>query len=520
MTTTVPGPTSSPSSRSNTAMNPEVIVISSDNESVTEFPSPRTKKNPVEVLFETHDEFSNVPWRISRSTSQEDDNDIQPRHYEKTGAGKITGNSVYRGSSTTKRSNLLHQERYASDYLALLGDEEGIRKCVIEKRKEIDALIEKENNARIASQEAAARADKSTAELRKNEEEVDFYRISLATESSVAYAGRALGPVSKKFSVLDKKCSAVKVLRRKRDGERVLAQEYSKQAFGFEELGRRCMEQMTSLLIMLNAARSLEDGAVNRQAMPTTFASKENNTAPKLKDNRQPQVSRDTYKPEGRKRHTVTVHEDVIDGGNGAVLLGISKSRRKFKVTTTQRKIQKPVQRSRKRVCNEETSWVCEVVNPGIQPPIATTLVRSGKGFSLVCEKGELPPNNPYRIAYEKLGVVMISARLRNRVPRQDRKTTFLQDWNELNHECGRRGTKRRNIDLFGLISLVLRLGGIRAVILSCGIYYVNRQLKQSCNFKMKKFYASQLLLYEHKLVHGVTLRKHELQAMANLKAL
>ncbi len=498
-------------------MNGEVIVISSDNESVTEFPSPRTKKNPVGGVFGTGEQFPNVPWKIPRSTSHEDDVNIQPRNYEKTGAGQIAGNSAYRDSSTTVRSNLFDQERHASDYLALLGDEEGIRKSVIEKRKEIDALLAKENHARIASQQAAARADELTAELRKHEEAVDFYRISLATESSVAYADRALGPVSAKFAELDRKRAAVKVLRRKRDGERVLAQEYGKQAFGFEEFSGRCKKQMTSLLIMLNAARSLEDGVVKRQPMLTPLVRTGNDSAHGLKSNRVPRVSPAAHKKQ-KKRFTGTVDEDVIDGGNGAVLLRKSYANRKFKVTSTQRKIQKPIQRIRKRVWDEETSWAGEIRTPGIQPPIATTLVRSGKGLNLVSERRQLPPRNPYRIAYEKLGVVMISARLRNRVPRVNRKNAFLRDWNELNHECGRRGAKRRNVDLFRLMSLVLRLGGIRAVILSYGIAHVNRQMQLNPRFEMKKFYARELLRYEHKLVHGVTLSNHQLQSMEKLK--
>ena len=496
-------------------MNAEVIVIDSDSDSDYIFPNwkPRnsTRNRP------PRKEPKNVRRKVTKTPQLNLKNRTQRDHFKVTSEQVI---SPFRESIFSARSAPSSiQGRDAQRYLDLLDNRQDIYRSVVQKRREMDNLVEKEDKARRNSELASSKAQELNIELNRSEEQIQFHRLSLANESSSACIGHGVVKMSKKLAKLKEKRVMLKTLQLKRDRQRFLALENSKQATRFEESKRKCKKQLTSLLILLNAARSLEDDEVGCDGVDTS-QTKQQST---LEDTH----IRSQNKPKTRKgfpetfveedvQHCVDgsalhyVEEDVIDYGNGAALLDrVRKPARLQSSSNFQRQIRKP--RTRKYFdSNSERKYQ--------KTTAARNYISPKDGLYIGFEEFTLPAENPYRVALGKLGLVMVSVKFRNQVPRVDKRTAFFRDLRQFNAENGRHDVVRRTLDLFYLISLVLRLGGIKTAILIRAIPYLRQKMKVSVNYRIKHNYVRDLLLYEHKLVHGKKLSDHDLNSVRTLK--
>lgn len=290
-------------------MNAEVIVIESEKDSVSKYRCSKPCNNPPPQFIPTNvsGKARSTPYTYNYSRNQyhKDQSPVNCEPVGKSTAPKQTASAVGQGL-------------YAPAYLQVLGDEQGIRRSVMEKRREMDNLIKKENNFRKASELATSTAENLTVELTENEEEMHFFRISLAAEFSNACIDREYVDLSQKLTVLENKRSIVRALRQKRDRQRFLALENSKKAIEFEESSRKCKKQLTSLLIMLNAAHSLDDDvddscsrfACKQQPVPAIATERKEST-------QIPQQKEESEKITLRSK----VEENVIDSGDGSEIL-------------------------------------------------------------------------------------------------------------------------------------------------------------------------------------------------------
>ncbi len=140
---------------------------------------------------------------------------------------------------------------------------------------------------------------------------------------------------------------------------------------------------------------------------------------------------------------------------------------------------------------------------------------------------GSLPEDDPYIVAMNKLGVEMISAKLKRRPAKKDQKAAFLSDLKAFLHEkyethkCEALVVKGMAIDSFDLIREVMRLGGIVSVIRGRALCYVTRLIDKSVYSRsvptqLKTYYCKTLYPYEQFLVFRETVTKHDIRELLN----
>lgn len=141
---------------------------------------------------------------------------------------------------------------------------------------------------------------------------------------------------------------------------------------------------------------------------------------------------------------------------------------------------------------------------------------------------GCLAKDNPYIVAMKKVGVEMISSKLRRQTPNPNKRQALKLDIAAfLNEKFGEEKPEQvviggKIIDDMKLLNEVLKVGGIESVLRGRALFYITRVLDISSNdrsigTRLKSYYCKTLYAYEQYLTFRTLVTKTEIQRVRTI---